>query len=165
VILTAVVSLVGIANLTRVHWQKVQKGEAGNVYSAVLLIFLFLTIVITGFFGPNSDWSLWIFNYVEVPIESSLMAVLAVVLAYASARMLKRRLTFFSLIFVATVLLVLLGTVSIPGIQIPMLRDLRNWFTNVLAVAGARGILIGVGLGTVATGLRILIGADRPYGG
>jgi hypothetical protein len=32
-------------------------------------------------------------------------------------------------------------------------------------MAGARGILLGVALGTVATGLRILIGADRPYGG
>ncbi len=28
---------------------------------------------------------------------------------------------------------------------------------------GARGLLLGIGLGVVATGLRILLGADRPY--
>jgi len=32
-------------------------------------------------------------------------------------------------------------------------------------VAGARGILLGVSLGVIATGVRILIGSDRPYGG
>ena len=34
-----------------------------------------------------------------------------------------------------------------------------------VASGGARGILIGVALGTLTTGLRILFGADRPYGG
>jgi hypothetical protein len=28
-----------------------------------------------------------------------------------------------------------------------------------------RGILIGVALGALTTGLRVLFGADRPYGG
>jgi len=32
-------------------------------------------------------------------------------------------------------------------------------------MAGIRGILMGVALGSIATGLRILMGADRPYGG
>jgi hypothetical protein len=36
---------------------------------------------------------------------------------------------------------------------------------NSLPVAGARGILLGVALGSLTTGLRILIGADRPYSG
>jgi len=35
----------------------------------------------------------------------------------------------------------------------------------VFAAGGARGILLGVALGTLTTGLRILFGADRPYGG
>jgi hypothetical protein len=41
----------------------------------------------------------------------------------------------------------------------------RPWITQVLALGGARGILIGVALGTLTTGLRVLFGADRPYGG
>jgi hypothetical protein len=39
------------------------------------------------------------------------------------------------------------------------------WVTQVLALGGARGILIGVALGALTTGLRVLFGVDRPYGG
>ena len=34
-----------------------------------------------------------------------------------------------------------------------------------LPVAGARGILLGIALGSLTAGLRILMGADRPYSG
>jgi hypothetical protein len=37
--------------------------------------------------------------------------------------------------------------------------------TNYISLGALRGLLIGVALGTITTGLRILIGADRPYGG
>jgi hypothetical protein len=93
------------------------------------------------------------------------MAILVVVLTYAAARMLGRRMNLFSLVFIITVLLVLIGTVSLPGVEIDLLRDLRSWIVQVAATAGARGILLGVALGTIATGLRVLMGADRPYGG
>jgi hypothetical protein len=33
----------------------------------------------------------------------------------------------------------------------------------VPTLAGVRGILLGVALGTIATGLRVLMGAERPY--
>jgi len=41
----------------------------------------------------------------------------------------------------------------------------RPFIAQVLAAGGARGILIGVALGTLTTGLRVLLGSDRPYGG
>jgi len=41
----------------------------------------------------------------------------------------------------------------------------RPWISQVWALGGARGILIGVGLGALLTGLRVLFGIDRPYGG
>jgi hypothetical protein len=50
-------------------------------------------------------------------------------------------------------------------VQVPALTTLQTWVTQVPAVAGARGILIGITLGILATGLRILIGSDRPYEG
>jgi hypothetical protein len=44
--------------------------------------------------------------------------------------------------------------------ELPIIKD---WILNVPTLAGVRGILLGVALGTIATGLRILLGADRPY--
>jgi len=165
VILAAVAILVGLFNLAAVHWRKMGSRQPGRFYSAVLLISMVVTLVIGLAFGPTSTWSLWIFNYIQVPVESSLMAVLAVVLAYASARLLNRRINLFSIVFLGTALLILIGTATIPGLVVPGLTGLRAWITQVPAAGGARGILLGVALGTIATGLRVLIGSDRPYGG
>jgi hypothetical protein len=165
VILAAVAILVGLFNLAAVHWRKMGSRQTGRFYSAVLLISMVVTLVIGLAFGPTSTWSLWIFNHIQVPVETSLMAVLAVVLAYASARLLNRRINLFSIVFLATALLILIGTATIPGLEVPGLTELRAWITQVPAVGGARGILLGVALGTIATGLRVLIGSDRPYGG
>jgi hypothetical protein len=64
------------------------------------------------------------------------------------------------------VLVVLLGTAPLLVLNdVPQLNWLRSAIVQIPAVAGARGILLGVALGTVATGLRLLMGVDRPYGG
>jgi hypothetical protein len=38
-------------------------------------------------------------------------------------------------------------------------------FLGMFSGGGARGLLIGIALGTLLTGLRVLFGVDRPYGG
>jgi hypothetical protein len=164
----AIALLVGITNLGIVHWRKASTGGKGSLYSALLIFSLLVTLVIAGYFGPTGDWSLWIFNYIQVPVEGSLMAILTVALALAGVRLLRRRLDVFSLIFLGTGALVLLGTVPLFGIELPGIygpSSFRSLITQIPAVAGARGILLGVALGSIATGLRVLVGADRPYRG
>jgi hypothetical protein len=166
VILAAVALLIGLINLLSVHLNKVGEGGVTRVYSAVLGLALIGTFLLTLVLGLDNAWPQFIFTYIQVPIEASLMAALAISLAYACARLLQRRTNLLSIIFVITALIVLLGTGTFLGFDIPWISDtLRPWLSQVPAAAGARGILLGVGLGTVATGLRILVGTDRPYGG
>lgn len=168
IILAAIALIIGVVNLISVHSQKMSTGESDFLNSGILLFSFVVTILLVGFYGPTSPVSMWIFNNIQVPIESSLMALLAVVLIYASISLLRRKLNLFSLVFVGTSLLILIGSVPILGIEVPGLYGqdgVRSLISNIPAVAGARGILLGVALGTVATGLRILIGSDRPYGG
>ncbi len=168
VALAAVALMVGVVNLLRVHYRKITDKQKGGPYSLLLIVSLIITFGIGAIFGPKSAWFLWIFNHIQVPVESSLMGLLAVVLVFASARILWRRVNLFSLIFLATVLVMLLGAAPILGIEIPGLhgpQGLRALIAQIPAVAGARGILLGIGLGTIATGLRVLMGTDRPYGG
>lgn len=168
VILVSVAMLVGVANLALAHWRKIGQEQAGGAYSILVMVSLVVTLLVVGYFGPTGDWSLWIFNNIQVPVESSLMAILAIVLVYASARVLRQRINLLSVVFIATVLVMLILAVPWLGIEIPGLHGpdgLRSFISQVLAIAGARGILIGVALGTIATGLRVLMGADRPYGG
>jgi hypothetical protein len=157
VIASAAALLIGLVNLLSVHLGKLRGGQGGVIYSLVLVGAMIFTFIFTLLQGPGGRLPHWLFTYIQVPVESSLMAVMAVTLTYASARLLTRRTNVFSAIFLITLLVTLFTVNPIFGIQ--------ETFTRVLASAGARGILLGVGLGTIATGLRILIGSDRPYGG
>ena len=106
-ILTAVVLLVGILNLLLVHLKKIRSDEKNAIYSLFLVIALSVTFVIALVFGTDSPWSVFIYDHVLLPVETSLVALLAVVLVYALARMFWRGVTLFNLIFAASVLFML----------------------------------------------------------
>ncbi len=172
IILSAIALLVGIANLTAVHVRKIQTGSSRG-YSIILIISFIITLGI-GFYDisntylfqePNFQQTIWIFKNIQLPIEISLMAVLVVSLSYTAARMFTRRLTSLSIVFVSIVILLLISAAPQLTSQAPMLSEIHSWILRVPAMAGARGILLGVALGTIATGIRILTGNDRPYGG
>jgi len=168
VILAAIALVVGVINLLMVHWRKASSNQKGSFYSMLLVIALLVTLGVAGYLGPTADWSLWLYNYIQVPVETSLMAILAVALAFAGVRLLRKRLNVFSAIFIATGLIMLLGTAPLFGVVIPGLHGsfgIKTLIAEIPAVAGARGILLGVALGTIATGLRVLMGVDRPFRG
>lgn len=168
VLLAAAALLVGLVNLAAVHWRKVSLSDEGWIYSGVLILALLVTLMLAVFFGPDAPVSMFIFNNLQLPLESSLMAIMSVTLLFAGFRLVSRRRDLFSLLFLAVALVVLLGTAPAPGGTeggtIAGLRELRNWISQVWAAGGARGILLGVALGATATGLRVLLAVDRPYG-
>jgi hypothetical protein len=165
IILAGTAAVVGVFNLILVHSNKISARQRGSGYSAVLLVSLFATFLFGLALGPDHPGMRALLNATVVPVESTLMALLAVTLLYATVRLLRRRAGLMSFIFIATAVLMLLASASLPFGEIGALSNfLRPWFQHVLALGGARGLLIGVALGTLTTGLRVLIGADRPYG-
>lgn len=164
-VLVAVALLVGVINLFMVHWRKASTEAHNQINSAVLIVSMLLTLILAGLLGPTHAVSLWIFNHIQVPIESSLFAILSIVLVMAGIRLLRRKPNLLSIVFIGSAVVILLMSGPLFGIDLPALADLRTWIGQVPAVAGARGILLGVTLGIVAAGLRILMGTDRPYGG
>lgn len=167
VILAGVAVLVGIGNLFSVHFQKVRGREKGWGYSLILLFTMLATLLVGVIFGPTGGLMQAAVDVIILPVEASLMALLAVTLVYASIRLLRRRADWMSVVFLGTAALMLLASVSLPFIgEIPVLSDwIRPWLTYGPAVGGARGLLIGVALGALTTGLRVLLALDRPYGG
>lgn len=165
-ILAGAAALMGVFNLISVHGAKIRSGEKGSVYSAILILSLFATFVLALFLRPVHPVMQMVFNGVIMPVEAALMAIISVSLIVAAIRMLRRGPGVMSITFLVTALLILVGSISLPFGQIPLLGDtLRPWITQVLSMGGARGILIGVALGSLTTGLRVLLALDRPYGG
>jgi hypothetical protein len=166
IILAGVAALVGVFNLILVHSNKIVNREKGSIYSALLLITLVATFLFGIVLGPDNSIMRLLVSTVMVPVEATLMALLSVTLLYASIRLLRRRADLMSIVFLLTAVFMLIASATLPFGEIGPLNDyIRPWVQQVLALGGARGILIGIALGTLTTGLRVLFGADRPYGG
>ncbi|MBL0346887.1 hypothetical protein [Candidatus Villigracilis affinis] len=165
IILAGAAAIVGVFNLILVHSDKVRRSEKGSVYSALLVISLVATLIFGIILRPGHTIMKMVVSGIIVPSEAALMGLLTISLLYAAIRLLRRRVDLMSIIFLVTAAFVILGTASLPFGAIPLVSDFSRWVTEVLALGGARGILIGVSLGILTTGLRVLFGTDRPYGG
>jgi len=167
VTLSGVAGLVAIIHLVfGVHWEKVKREGMQQWFSLVVVIAFFLTLVAGLFVEPTNPVFQKVVTSIQTPIESTLLAVLAVTLSFASLKFLQRQRNWMGITFFVTVIIFLLlncGLLSFTD-QIPVLRDVLTGF-QMIPSAGARGILLGVALGSLATGIRILIGADQPYNG
>lgn len=167
VILAGFAALVGIFNLLAVHFDKIRRRETGSVYSALLILSLIITFIAGFVLTPQHPIMRdIILSGIIIPVEAALMGLLAITLLYAAVRLLRKRTDVMGIFFILTAAIIFLGSATLPFGDIPLVGTLiRPWVSQIWALGGARGILIGIALGTLTTGLRVLIGADRPYGG
>lgn len=166
IILAGVAALVGIFNLITVHTDKIRRAEKGSVYSALLVIALAATFIFGIILRPQHQAMQVLLNGIILPVEATLMGLLTVSLLYAAIRLLRRRADVMGIVFLLTAVLIFIGSATLPFGDMPVFGTLvRPWVAQIWALGGARGILIGVALGTLTTGLRVLFGLDRPYGG
>jgi hypothetical protein len=166
VIIAAFALFLGLVNIFRVHIRKVREGQTAWPYSLVLIITLLLVLVV-GLppvpgqpSGPTNRTVQWIFEHIQLPIQASLSALLVFMVMTAAFRVLRIR-NLESAVMLLVALLVLVGQVTV-GL-IPVLPEIKNWILDVPAMAGVRGILLGVALGALLTGIRLLLGVERPY--
>lgn len=165
IILAGAAALVGFFNLILVHTDKIRRSEKGSVYSALLVISLVAAFIFGLILRPDHIVMKAVMDGIIVPAEAALMGLLTVSLLYAAIRLLRRRVDVMSILFLITAAFLIFGSATLPFGDIPVISTFARWVTQVWTLGGARGILIGVALGTLTTGLRVLFGADRPYGG
>lgn len=168
----AVAVWIGVLNLISVHWKKFNSQSSGWVYSIFLIISLLVVIgaaivawVLQWGSGASNPANVWIFRYVQSAVGASLSGLIVFFLVFAGYRLMRRPPSLTVVVFLIVAVISLIGMAPLPlGIPDLGLQAMWGWIAGVPAVAGARGLLLGVGLGIVATGLRILLALDRPYG-
>lgn len=165
----ALTIIIGVLNLMTVHVNRLFRGR-GNVFNRVNSLVLVATFVLTltiYIIARNSDnaaakdLNRLLLEDVQVSIESAMAGLLFFVLVYGAFRILQREVSFYRMLFVVTVLVVLVGSLPIPGLS--AVATVYRWLIEVPVSAGARGILLGIALATLLTGVRVLIGQDRSY--
>jgi hypothetical protein len=159
IILTAFALLVGLLNLLLVHLMRIaRRNEPGVVYSLVILVTASIVFAVGVLFGLTEGPLVWIFDNLYLPLQGAFFALTAFFLATAAYRALRAR-SWETLLMLIAALIVFIGQTPL----ISALSDAKEWVLGIPSLAGVRGIILGVALGTIATGLRLLVGMDRPY--
>lgn len=166
VAIMGVAALVGILNMAGVHWRRIRGEQNRDYYSLIFLLAFIITFVVGLWLTPADPMFQRVVTSIQVPVATTFMALLAVSLAYSSLRLLQKQHGVMAVVFLISTLvfLVLLSGYMPMSSDLPVVNSAIG-FLNRLPLAGARGILLGVALGGLTTGLRILMGADRPYSG
>lgn len=160
--LAAVALVIGIINLLSIH---ARRASDGNLYSVVLIIsaLAIFVLALTDYLSLTTDGVTTAFSLVQAPLEAAVGALLAFFLLFAGFRLLRDQRNAWSLLFIASAVVVMLAKTRLPPILVDVFGWLNDVISTVIVVAGMRGILIGVALGAVAVTLRILTGTERPY--
>ncbi|NSW52857.1 MAG: hypothetical protein HPY85_10160 [Anaerolineae bacterium] len=189
VILVGIGVLMGIFNLLRNHWQRLglnfqkpepqpdkpeidprkksrrpRSGKKVDLYSALVLGGFAVTFLAGMWLTPASLEYQNAVSAVQIPVETSLFALLSVVLLLVGFSFFKQKQSLMGIIFISSVLLfLLLGS----GILHSMpdngwLKDIIS-ILNELPLAGTRGILIGIALGSLLAAVRQILGTSRVY--
>jgi hypothetical protein len=176
-LLAALALLVGLFSVAGSHFVRVLRRRPDWGYSVVMLVAMLLVIVSGTVVGIWDDGGAKIvifpqslveqpvrdqFRAFYQPLAASFLALLAFFSLSAALRALRRR-TGDALVIVI-VAVVVLALAALPQLAaLPLLADSVGWVRDYVALASARGLLLGAALGALVAGVRVLLGFDQPF--
>ena len=161
IILSSSALLVGIAGLVVNHLGFIVKARKGCLYSLVLLVSFFATIVFGIILGMDNPDFLQGLSAILLPMQTALMALIALVLMSAAIKIFRQRgWSILTVSFAVSALLFLF--LNLGFVRFDSNPASQNFVAIIqgLPMIGARGLLIGVALGALLMGLRVLFGQE-----
>jgi hypothetical protein len=160
--LSAIALILGIGNLVAVHGRRLRQA---NVHSATLLLAMVavFALAIADDLGVTEQGVNTLFEWVLRPLEAALASLLAFFLLFAGYRLLRRQPGGWSLLFLLAALFFLVLSLPLPGVLGDVAGATQRFVRPLIVDSGVRALLIGVALGTLTLGLRVLTGLERPY--
>ncbi len=163
VLLTGVALVMAFFYFLHTQWRLIRRRQNGWGYR-ILVVLAATGTFAWMMFDPTPRTASWMMTYVLIPGGVSLLGLLAVVLTYRGLWMVFQRGGGWGWLFFLTVGVVLaVDTFQATQGPLPWTSEVSGWLEGVVVRAGVRGLLLGMALGFVATGLRVLSGADRPF--
>lgn len=160
----------GIWSLIRVSYDKIKYKKPNWQYAVITLAGLFAMILFGFDYGRHffsaeglSNYMFRaFFDYILIPIQATMFSLLAFFIASAAYRAFRARSLLATLLLVSA-LIVMLRFNPYFGPIGPYLEKTASWLLNVPNLAAKRAIIIGIGLGMVATALKVILGIERAY--
>jgi len=158
-IIFAFALLVGVISFFKNNLQQVVRGY-DRPYRIVALLGLLSMPVLALIWGIQANTPfMWMFENVQAPMQSTVFALLAFFVASASFRGFRARSLPAAILLISAVLLLL----SRSNIGLDFLPSVADWIRGYPSMAARRAILIGIGLGSLTTSLRVIIGIERTW--
>lgn len=155
--------LLAYLSLIRLHLARLLRRQSKQrIASFILVLSAVGGLVLVLMQGPDGPMVSFVLRYVLAPGEAALLALTAVALIVSGIRAFRTRGTWSIAVFLVTAILTLIGGTLLG--YAPWLTPFRE-FANAVVTGGMRGLLFGVVLGITLTGLRIILGFDRPHSG
>lgn len=177
-VLGALALIVGLLNVTIGHIARVVKRQPDWYYSLVLLIAMLLVIItgtLIGFWNDGGELKMVIapnslveqpirdiFRAFYEPLAGAFLALLAFFSLSAALRAVHRRTVDALVILIVATIVLALSALPQAG-DVPAIGTTVGWVRDYIALAGARGLIIGAAIGAVVAGARVLLGFDQPY--
>ena len=168
IVIVGATYVLGVANLLRVNLGQVSQRARDWPFKVVLLIGILATSIVgfsegTHYLDPTSKFT-WIYNTFYSAMSSTMFSLLAFFIASAAFRAFRIR-TMEALLLAIAAFILMIGRVPIGNAIHPAIPAAADWLMEVPQNAAKRGILIGAALGVMATGIRLILGMERAYGG
>ena len=161
IVVAGVALLVAIASLVLTHLRFVANGKKGFLLSLVLVISFLVTLVLGLLRGVDDPVFLKWVGAVIRPIETALLGLVALVMMSAAMKIFRERgWSALTVSFgVSAVIFLVLGLGFLQNLNSPVLNQVIT-FLEGLPMIGARGLLIGVGIGLLMMAFRVLFGME-----
>ena len=163
IVISAFTLIIGIESLIRLHANKIRRKVPGWGYSVIAIVMM-IFVAVVGIWKGIGEGSLFIkiFRYVLAPLNATMFSMLAFFMASAAYRSFRAR-TPEAVLLLCVALFVMYGRVPIGHMTWEKIPDIVEWILRYPRMGAQRGILIGVGLGVMATSLKMLLGIERQW--
>lgn len=153
----------GIWSYLRKTWETAVKKPKERFFAGVSL-FGFAIMILTGLKRESlmaGSLYMELFEYVLIPIQATIFSLLAFYIASAAYRAFRAR-SVIATMLLGTAFIVMLRLIPLGPIS-DVNQALVGWILSVPNMAAKRGLLIGIGLGAIATCIKIILGIERTY--
>jgi len=155
--------IVGVLSVFQIHLKRISRREKFWGYSIVTLAAI-IVMAASGFLGGTDRGTafIWMFDNMQVPMQSTVFSLLAFFVATAAYRGFRLR-NLEAGILLAAALVIMLGRIPIGALVSDYIPASAEWLLNVPSMSAKRAVLIGIGLGSITTALRVILGIERSY--
>jgi len=170
--------LLGLLSLFVSHYGKIRRRHDGWGYSIFVFVGFFIMVIPALMSGGKQmiDGQVtglgWSFRYVYNALSATMFAVLAFYIVSTAYRSFRIKSAQAFVLFLAAFILILgkvpLGQMAWDSVMHWTgygIDSVIEWIMSVPAVAGKRGIMIGIAIGAIVTSLKIIFGIERQYMG